>query len=94
MKSKKIRPLHDRVVVKPIPNEKKTESGLIIIDSFKGEPLKGVVYAVGNGTSTHKMTVSEGDTVQYNKGAGQEITVDGEKVLIMFEREILSILCH
>jgi chaperonin GroES len=91
-----IKPLGDRVVVKPKPAEEKTASGLFIPDTAKEKPQRGTVVSVGpgrveNGTKID-MTVKEGDTVLYGKYAGTEIKLDGEDYLIMRESDILGIL--
>jgi chaperonin GroES len=91
-----IKPLSDRVVIKPEPAEEKTSSGLYIPDTAKEKPQKGTVVAVGqgrveNGTKID-MTVKEGDTVLYGKYAGTEITLDGEEYLIMREADILGVV--
>ena len=86
-----IRPLADRVLVKPDKKKKKTVSGIIIPDSAKEKPLKGDVIAVGNGTKDEEMVVKEGDKVLYGKYAGTEIEIDGEKYLIMRQSDILAI---
>ncbi|HOM63648.1 MAG TPA: co-chaperone GroES [Dysgonamonadaceae bacterium] len=86
-----IRPLADRVLVKPAAAEEKTVSGIIIPDSAKEKPLKGDVIAVGNGTKDEEMVVKEGDKVLYGKYAGTEIEIDGEKYLIMRQSDILAI---
>ena len=86
-----IRPLADRVLVKPAAAEEKTVSGIIIPDSAKEKHLKGDVIAVGNGTKDEEMVVKEGDKVLYGKYAGTEIEIDGEKYLIMRQSDILAI---
>ena len=83
-----IRPLADRVLVKPAAAEEKTLGGIIIPDSAKEKPLKGEVVAVGNGTKDEEMVVKNGDTVLYGKYAGTEIELDGEKYLIMRQSDI------
>ncbi|MBO5779711.1 MAG: co-chaperone GroES [Muribaculaceae bacterium] len=88
----KIRPLADRVLVNPIAAEEVTVSGIIIPDSAKEKPLKGTVVAVGNGTKDEEMVVKEGDTVLYGKYAGTEIDVEGEKMLIMRQNDILAVV--
>ena len=85
-----IRPLADRVLIKPAAAEEKTLGGIIIPDSAK--PLKGEVVAVGNGTKDEEMVVKNGDTVLYGKYAGTEIELDGEKYLIMRQSDILAII--
>ena len=79
-----IRPLADRVLIKPAAAEEKTLGGIIIPDSAKEKPLKGEVVAVGNGTKDEEMVVKNGDTVLYGKYAGTEIELDGEKYLIIW----------
>ena len=83
----KIKPLADRVLVKPAEAEEKTASGIIIPDSAKEKPLKGKVVAVGEGTKDEKMILEEGDEVLYGKYAGTELELDGEKFLIMRQSE-------
>ena len=87
-----IRPLADRVLVKPAAAEEKTLGGSIIPDSAKEKPLKGEVKAVGQGTKDEEMVVKEGDTVLYGKYAGTEIEFEGEKYLIMRQSDILAII--
>ena len=91
-----IKPLADRVVVKPEDAEETTAGGLIIPDTAKEKPQKGTVVAVGpgrveNGTKID-MTVKEGDTVLYGKYAGTEIALDGDDVMIMRESDILGVV--
>lgn len=87
-----MKPINDRVVVKPAPAEEKTTGGIIIPDTAKEKPQKGQVVAVGPGKEDNKMTVQIGDTVLYGKYAGQEITHEGQDYLIMREDDILVIL--
>ncbi len=87
-----IKPLADRVVIKPTPAEEKTLSGIIIPDSAKEKPLKGEVLAVGNGTKDEEMVLKVGDVVLYGKYAGTEIELDGEKYLIMRQSDVLATL--
>ena len=87
-----IKPLADRVLVKPAPAEEKTVSGIIIPDSAKEKPLKGEVVAVGEGTKDEKMVVSKGNNVLYGKYAGTELEWEGEKYLIMRQSDILAII--
>ena len=91
-----IKPLGDRVVVKPQEAETQPASGLYIPDTAKEKPMRGTVVAVGpgkveNGTKVD-MTVTENDTVLYGKYAGTEIQLDGEDVLIMRESDILGVV--
>jgi chaperonin GroES len=87
-----IKPLGDRVLVKPAPVEQKTVGGIIIPDSAKEKPLKGEVLAVGKGTKDEEMVVSVGDNVLYGKYAGTELEWEGEKYLIMRQSDILAII--
>ena len=86
-----IRPLADRVLIKPAAAEEKTLGGIIIPDSAKEKPLKGEIVAVGNGTKDEEMVVKVGDNVLYGKYAGTEIELDGEKYLIMRQADVLAI---
>lgn len=87
-----IRPLADRVLVKPAAAEEKTIGGIIIPDSAKEKPLKGEVLAVGTGTKDEEMVLKPGDTVLYGKYAGTELESDGEKYLIMRQNDVLAII--
>lgn len=87
-----IKPLADRVLVKPAAAEEKTASGIIIPDSAKEKPLRGEILAIGNGTKDEEMVVKVGDTVLYGKYAGTELELDGEKYLIMRQSDILAII--
>lgn len=86
-----IKPLADRVLLRPAAAEEKTVSGIIIPDTAKEKPLKGEVIATGDGTKDEKMVVKKGDTVLYGKYAGTEIDVDGEQLIIMRQSDILAI---
>ena len=87
-----IKPLGDRVVIKPAPAEEKTSGGLIIPDTAKEKPQRGTVVAVGPGQNDQKLTVKEGDTVLYGKYAGTEISHNGEDYLILNESDIYAIV--
>ena len=87
-----IKPLADRVLIKPTPAEETTLSGIIIPDSAKEKPLRGTVLATGEGTKDEEMVVKDGDQVLYGKYAGTEVELDGEKYLIMRQSDILAIL--
>lgn len=87
-----MKPINDRVVVKPSPAEEKTKGGIIIPDTAKEKPQKGEIIAVGPGKDGNLMTVSVGDTVLYGKYAGQELEHEGENYLIMREDDVLVIL--
>ncbi|MEY3421870.1 MAG: hypothetical protein RIR48_2170 [Bacteroidota bacterium] len=87
-----MKPINDRVVVKPAAADEKTTGGIIIPDTAKEKPQKGEVIAVGPGKDGNKMTVKKGDVVLYGKYAGQEINYNGEDYLIMREDDILVII--
>ena len=88
----KLKPLADRVIIKPTPAEEVTMSGIIIPDSAKEKPLRGTVLAVGQGTKGEEMILKEGDQVLFGKYAGSEIEFDGEKYLIMRQTDVLAII--
>ncbi len=88
----KVKPLADRVLIQPTKAEEVTASGIIIPDSAKEKPLKGMVLAVGNGTKDEDMVLKEGDVVLYGKYAGTEVELDGEKVIIMRQNEVLAVI--
>ncbi|CAI9430049.1 co-chaperonin GroES [Candidatus Ornithobacterium hominis] len=87
-----IKPLADRVVVKPLPAETKTASGIIIPDSAKEKPQEGEVVAVGSGKKEEPMTLKVGDKVLYGKYAGTELKLNGEDYLIMRESDVLAVV--
>lgn len=86
----KLKPLADRVVVQPVQADEVTVSGIIIPDSAQEKPLKGTVLAVGPGTKDEDMTLKVGDVVLYGKYAGTEVELDGEKVIIMRQNDVLA----
>lgn len=91
------KPLHDRVVIKPIEQEEKTTGGIIIPDTAKEKPVKGQVVAVGSGAldqnnNSVPMTVKKDDVVLYPKWSGTEIKIDGKNMLIMKESDIFGIV--
>ena len=93
----KLRPLHDRLIVKRLDGEEKTTGGLFIPDTAKEKPQKGTVIAAGNGKKTDEgktvsMDVKVGDTVLFGKYAGTEIKVDGDELLMMREDDILAVV--
>jgi chaperonin GroES len=93
----KLKPLGDRLVVKPLEEEEITSSGIILPETAKEKPQKGEVLAVGPGARDEDgkriaMEVSQGDKVLFAKYAGTEIKMDGEKLLILRESDILAIL--
>jgi len=92
-----IRPLHDRVVVKRMEEERTSSGGIVIPDSAAEKPQKGEIVAVGNGKVTDSgellaLDVKVGDQVLFGKYSGTEIKIDGEDVLIMKEEDILGVL--
>jgi chaperonin GroES len=87
-----MKPIADRVIIKPAPAEEKTKGGIIIPDTAKEKPQRGEVVAVGPGKDGNLMTVAPGDIVLYGKYSGQEISYEGQDYLIMREDEILVII--
>jgi chaperonin GroES len=97
MAKQKFRPLHDRVVVKRIEAEEKTQGGIIIPDTAKEKPSQGEITAVGPGgrDETGKLIpidIKVGDRVLFGKWSGTEVTIEGEEVLIMKESDIMGVL--
>jgi chaperonin GroES len=93
----KLRPLHDRVIIKRLEEEERTAGGIIIPDTAKEKPQQGRVVAVGHGKmmengTVNPMTVKEGDRVLFAKYAGSDIKIEGEEHLIMREDDILAIV--
>jgi len=93
----KIRPLGDRVVVKPLDKEKQERGGLIIPDTAKEKPQEGEIVAAGKGKTTDDgklipMDVKVGDKILYGKYSGTEIKMDGDEYLIMHQEDILGVL--
>ena len=93
----KIRPLHDRVIVKRQEAETKTAGGIIIPDSAKEKPQEGEVVAVGNGIRKEDGTllpldVKAGDKILFSKYAGTEIKIDGDELLMMKEDDIMGVI--
>ena len=91
------KPLHDRVLVRRVESEEKTSGGLIIPESAKEKPAEGIVVACGEGARKDsgeliEMAVKVGDKVLFGKWNGQEITVDGEEMLMMKESDIMGII--
>ncbi|MDH3609366.1 MAG: co-chaperone GroES [Gammaproteobacteria bacterium] len=93
----KIRPLHDRVVVKRMEEEKTSPGGIVIPDSATEKPIKGKIVAVGNGKITdsgdvRKLDVKKGDEVLFGKYSGTEVKVDGDELLVMREDDIMAVI--
>jgi chaperonin GroES len=95
-----LRPLGDRVVIKPIEREERTKSGIVLPDTAKEKPQEGMVEAVGNGRfieTTGKrepLDVKVGDRVVYAKYAGSEIKLDETEYLILSEKDILAVVAN
>ena len=93
----KVRPLHDRIIVKRLEGEEKTKGGIIIPDTAKEKPIEGKVIAVGNGKrledgSVRPLEVKAGDRVLFGKYSGTDIKIDGEEHLILREDDVLAVL--
>ena len=93
----KIRPLHDRVIVKRLEEERKTASGIVIPDNAAEKPDQGEIIAVGPGkrddNGKHvKLDVKAGDKVLFGKYAGQTVKVEGEELLVMREEDIMGVV--
>ena len=92
-----IRPLHDRVIVKRMEEERTSPGGIVIPDTAAEKPIKGQVMAVGNGKvsesgETRPLDVKAGDRVLFGKYSGTEVRVNGEDLLVMREEDIMAIL--
>ena len=92
-----LRPLHDRVLVKPLESDTKTAGGIIIPDTAQEKPQEGKVMAVGPGKrgddgSMTPMDVKKGDRVLYGKWSGTEVKIDGEDLMIMSESDIMGVV--
>ena len=92
----KVRPLHDRIIVQRIDEGEQKVGGIIIPDTAKEKPQQGKVVAVGKGKVTEDgrlqpLDVKKGDRVLFNKYSGNEVTVDGEELLIIREEDVLAI---
>jgi len=97
MERMKIRPLHDRVLVKRIEEEAKTKGGIIIPDTAKEKPQEGRVVAAGSGKlledgTVRPLDVKAGDRILFGKYSGSEITLDGDEHIILREEDILAVL--
>ncbi len=92
-----LRPLHDRVVIRPLETEEKTAGGIIIPDTAKEKPMEGEVVAAGPGARNEAgqivpPDVKKGDRVLYGKWSGTEVKIDGEDLLIMKESDIMGVI--
>jgi len=93
----KIKPLGDRVLIKPSEEKEKTKGGIVLPDTAKEKPQEGEIVAVGEGRKTEggktiPLTLKVGDRVLYGKYSGTEVTVDGEEYLIMREEDVLAVI--
>ena len=92
-----IRPLHDRVVVKRVEEDKTSAGGIVIPDSATEKPIEGKVIAVGNGKildsgEVRALDVKKGDKILFGKYSGTEVKIDGEEYLVMREDDIMGII--
>jgi chaperonin GroES len=92
-----IRPLHDRVIIRRIDEEKTSAGGIVIPDSVKEKPIKGEVLAVGSGKvlddgKTRKLDVEVGNVVLFGKYAGTEVKVNNEDLLVLREEDIMGVV--
>ena len=97
MSKLKIKPLGDRIVVKPMEAEEKTKGGIILPDTVKEKPVEGTIVAAGPGRKSDdgkivEMEVKVGEKILYGKYSGTEVTIDGDEYLIMRERDIFAIV--
>ena len=93
----KLRPLHDRVIIKRLEAETKSAGGIVIPDTATEKPIKGEVIAVGSGKiledgKVRPMGVKAGDKVLFGKYSGTEVKVDGEELLVMREEDLMAII--
>ena len=93
----KIRPLHDRVMVRRVEEDERSSGGIIIPDPAKEKPMQGKVVAAGAGARDDNgkvmpLDVKKGDTILFGKWSGTEVTVEGEELLIMKESDIMGII--
>ena len=93
----KLRPLHDRVIIKRLDNERKTASGIVIPDNAAEKPDQGEILAVGNGKigddgKVRPLGVKVGDKVLFGKYSGQSVKVEGEELLVMREEDLMAVI--
>jgi chaperonin GroES len=93
----KLRPLHDRLVIKRLDNERKTASGIVIPDNVAEKPDQGEVLAVGNGKiledgKVRALDVKVGDKVLFGKYSGQTVKVDGDELLVLREDDVMAVI--
>ena len=92
-----VKPLADRIIIKPLEADQKTAGGIIIPDNAKEKPQKGEVMAAGPGKVADNgqkiaMSLKKGDKVLYGKYSGSEVTIDGEEYIIMHESDVLAVI--
>ena len=93
----KLRPLHDRVIIKRLDNETKTSSGIVIPETAAEKPDQGQVLAIGNGKimedgKVRPLAVKVGDKVLFGKYSGQTVKVDGDELMVMREEDIMAVV--
>nr|VFK00108.1 MAG: chaperonin GroES [Candidatus Kentron sp. H]VFK00197.1 MAG: chaperonin GroES [Candidatus Kentron sp. H]VFK04586.1 MAG: chaperonin GroES [Candidatus Kentron sp. H] len=93
----KIRPLHDRVIIKRIEEERTSPGGIVIPDTATEKPIQGKIIAVGNGKilesgETRPLDIKVDDTVLFGKYSGTEVKVDGDELLVMREEDIMAVI--
>ncbi len=93
----KLKPIRDRIIVKPLDAETTTKSGIVIPDNAAEKPQQGRVLGVGNGKVADNgeiiaLVVKEGDTVMYGKYAGQTVKIDGEELIVLKEDDVMAIV--
>ncbi|MBP01749.1 MAG: co-chaperone GroES [Rhodospirillaceae bacterium] len=93
----KLRPLHDRVLVKRVDSDEKSSGGIIIPDTAQEKPMEGKVISVGGGArgddgKVNKLDVKKGDRILFGKWSGTEVKIDGDELLIMKESDIMGII--
>ena len=93
----KLRPLHDRVIIKRLEAETKSAGGIVIPDSAKEKPIEGEVIAVGNGKHTEEgklrpLDVKKGDRILFGKYSGTEVKVEGQELLVMREEDLMAVI--
>jgi chaperonin GroES len=97
MPAMKLRPLHDRVIVKRLEEERTSPGGIVIPDTATEKPIRGKILAVGKGKilengDVRPMDIKVGETVLFGKYSGTEVKVDGEELLVMREEDIMAVI--
>ncbi|HET7588331.1 MAG TPA: co-chaperone GroES [Gammaproteobacteria bacterium] len=92
-----LRPLHDRVIIKRMEEERKSAGGIVIPDTATEKPIRGEVVAVGNGKildngEVRKLDIKKGDKVLFGKYSGTEVKIDGEELVVMKEDDIMAVI--